>query len=103
LNEDGTYAISPVQLIKFSGAASPVVKVYPNPARASAITVSMDGSYQQVNVRVLNITGQARLQNAYSNVNSNITVDISSLTKGIYLVSVIADGSAMQPTKLIVD
>jgi hypothetical protein len=103
INIAGTYSFSSVKLVQFTKSEASTFKLYPNPVRASAITLLTATSYQQINVRIMNIIGQLQTQKNYTNVNGNISVDISSLQKGIYFVAVTADGTTLLPTKLIVE
>lgn len=103
MNIAGTYSFSSVKLVQFTKSETSAFKVYPNPVRASAVTLLAGTSYQQLNVRIMNIVGQLQTQKTYTNVNGNISVDISSLQKGIYFVAVNADGATLLPTKLIVE
>ena len=58
--------------------------VYPNPA-GNFIHISYSGYSSNLNVRVFNLTGQQMLEQRFS--GNDLSFDISSLSPGVYLIS----------------
>jgi hypothetical protein len=63
--------------------------VYPNPARDKVVVSLQEGIHS---VRVLTLAGVALLEFNFNGKN-NVLIDLSSLTKGVYLVSVSSKSS----------
>jgi photosystem II stability/assembly factor-like uncharacterized protein len=61
---------------------SDTVKVYPNPAN-SEITVSMT-TPSEVDIRIFDLSGKLLVYQADTTMRSTLTIDISSLTSGVY-------------------
>jgi len=78
------------------------LNMYPNPAKDYFVIQTADLKLENARVEVLSITGQRMLVQQITRTQSNIEVNISSLTKGLYLVRVISNDSNFVG-KLIVD
>ena len=74
--------------------------VFPNPA-SSNITITLN-SDQKVDIDLFSITGQHLEKIADQEKKSSINFDVSTLTKGIYLIKV-SSGSATETKKLIIN
>jgi uncharacterized repeat protein (TIGR03803 family) len=82
---DGSYSYSKVVRINFSKAEQ--VSLQPNPATDFVIVKGLK-DYQQI--RVVDMTGRVQLQ---KNIQQSIEqLDISKLTKGIYIIELIKEG-----------
>lgn len=67
------------------------VILYPNPAKHELNLTGLNG-YDQVNIQVFNAVGQLVVEQNQLNGNALITMGIKDLTKGVYLVKVLAGG-----------
>lgn len=73
----------------------------PNPSSDGIFNLKMAQSYKEVQVYVTNLLGQQVQSKAYQNTNNSITVDLSSVRTGIYLINSIADGQPLPTQKAI--
>jgi hypothetical protein len=71
------------------------LKIYPNPA-SDQIRIDLDYSSQNLEIRILEITGKLIRESAYTG-----TVDVSSLPGGIYLIQVMEDSKVIARTKFV--
>ena len=101
---DGNATYSPVQDVDFNNLGTNIIKIFPNPARGQiSVTLSTGLSCQELIVKVMNSVGQIQSSQSFSNVNDKVSLDIGSLSKGVYYITARADGKLLQPQKLIVD
>ncbi|MBP9181465.1 MAG: S8 family peptidase, partial [Bacteroidia bacterium] len=73
-------------------SSSAFLELYPNPAHSStALYVKRD--IAQMNIQVVDLSGRVMQQLSQSNVTAGaeISIDLSSLSKGVYLVHLQAD------------
>ena len=68
------------------------MKIYPNPAK-DVITIVF-GEKQNAYANIFNIIGELLIQSQLS--SGKIVIDISSLSKGIYVIQLIGEGLTMQ-------
>ena len=61
-----------------------IFSIYPNPA-GNFINISHSGYSSNLNVRIFNLTGQKMLEQRFS--GNDLSIDISSLSPGVYLIS----------------
>ncbi|MEN9331469.1 MAG: hypothetical protein RLZZ94_559 [Bacteroidota bacterium] len=77
--------------LRLGDGNSQILNIYPNPSQG-LVTINYSDAYS---LRIFNMLGEV----VYSNdVNSNtqpITIDLTNLSNGIYMVSVTADGEVM--------
>ena len=69
------------------------LKIYPNPAN-SFIRISLNGGFtpEQIHVNILDLFGNSILRQEFSEKLSDISLNISNLSNGIYIVRVNSDG-----------
>jgi hypothetical protein len=75
------------------------INVYPNPA-TDKITFTWNGDYSQFNLRICQVTGACVID---KEISSNETVDVSDLSKGIYLFRLTNNKEIVKTGKLVVE
>jgi hypothetical protein len=96
---DGRHSSTPIVLIQIKCNASPVVKIYPNPA-SNRLYIQSSKTVMQVNV--LNSGGQPVLKYAPSAHGSGIfDMNIQQLPAGIYMLQVINKDGTIDVSKLM--
>lgn len=96
---DGRHRSTPVVLVKIKCDASPVVKIYPNPA-SGRLYIQSSKTVMQVNV--LNSGGQPVLKYAPSAHGTGIfDVNIQQLPAGIYMLQMINKDGTIDVSKLM--
>jgi hypothetical protein len=87
---DGKYTQSAVRIIRMGNENSArSITVYPNPA-VSDLRITLSSSWQDkaVNIQVINANGQSVLQITGARSGQTETVNVNSLTPGMYIVKV---------------
>jgi hypothetical protein len=87
---DGKYTQSAVRIIRLGNDNSArSITVYPNPA-VSDLRITLSSSWQDkaVNIQVINANGQSVLQVTGARSGQTETVNVNSLTPGMYIVKV---------------
>lgn len=78
--------------------------MYPNPSRGS-VNIRFDASFNdRVNIQIYDIRGRAVKEFSFENINARFeeTLDVNSITSGIYLVKVLS-GNRSTIKKLIIE
>lgn len=104
VDNDGKFSYSNIAVVNFERENSNVI-VYPNPAKHTLNMEFTAFRNNKISVQILDTRGAEVLQTTYSTVvGRNIqTINVSSLTKGIYILKVVdADGKTMV-TKFVKD
>lgn len=79
------------------------VLVYPNPIQEGNLNISIINlNYSQAEVSMFNSIGQLVKTVKLTNMNSNQSVDITNLPKGLYIVKTLIDGTIHNNQKLII-
>jgi hypothetical protein len=101
LDQDGSYSFSSISHITI-GADGSQMKIFPNPAHGYFV-ISNYGIVDVANAAILvkDVSGRILISQKFTN-DSEQRVNIASLSKGIYLVSVVANGN-VQTKKLLVE
>lgn len=94
---DGTTAFSNVVKVLF--AENFTLTITPNPARTS-ITVRMNNQPGLMNLQITDMSGRTVHKQAIS--NQTTTIDVSGLSKGLYMVR-ISGNAVSQSSKLIIE
>ena len=82
--------------------SSAAINIYPNPAN-NKFTIH-DLRFTISRIEILDVLGSCVIQSQISNLKSQISVDISSLSPGIYFVCVSdADNSHLSTSKLVIE
>ena len=87
---DGKYTQSVVRIIRLGDESKArSITVYPNPV-VSDVRITMSSNWQNkpVNIQVINANGQSVLQVTGARSGQTETVNVSSLTPGMYIVKV---------------
>lgn len=96
---DGKHSSTPIVLVKIKCDASPVVKIYPNPA-SGRLYIQSSKTVMQVNI--LNSGGQPVLKYAPSAHGTGIfDMNIQQLPAGIYMLQVINKDGTIDVSKLM--
>ncbi|MFT5890725.1 MAG: hypothetical protein ACI9Y7_000818 [Dokdonia sp.] len=77
------------------------LSLFPNPSSDGIFKLKMANSHKEVQVYVTNILGQQVQSKVYQNTNNTVTLDLSSLRTGIYLINSMADGERLPTQKAI--
>lgn len=75
------------------------VSVYPNPA-TNVLNIGFEASANKVSVKIFSVIGSEILSTSQSSVGNNLSVDISNLASGTYMVQITTDN--LVETKKIV-
>ena len=75
------------------------INITPNPVSDYA-HLTIDGNYKNITVNVRSIGGNLIKSTEFSN-NSDLSVDVSSLSQGMYLIDVVADGKSIGQSKIM--
>ncbi len=94
-NTSGTVVVEVCGVGVGESALSNVNAIYD--AANSSIVLDMSGHYGDLNIEITNVAGQRVFFNNYS---SNTTIDISNLSKGLYLMNIYND-SARKTIKIM--
>jgi len=86
--------------VSAEGKAGVAVKVYPNPASGSSVTVSYPASDLAGSVKVITLSGNQVAKVAVEAGSTNANVDISGLAAGYYVV-VYTNGKSESSTKFV--
>lgn len=103
IDTDGRFSYSFIRIIQFANAENFKVQLFPNPVKASDVTLSLGKKYQLLNIRILNTLGQVLSQQTFKNNNSSLLLNVNGLSKGIYYVEIIADNKLLPPSKIIIE
>ena len=99
----GRFSYSFIRIIQFANAENFKVELFPNPVKASNVTLSLGKKYQLLNIRILNTLGQVLSQQTFKNNNTSLLLNVNGLSKGIYYVEIIADNKLLPPSKIIIE
>ena len=87
-----TYTVSNTTSINQSAATNWTVNLYPNPAETTAIIDVQLSVSADVQIRLVNVTGQLLETVNYSATQSiQHTVNVQDLPSGVYMVQILAD------------
>ena len=75
--------------------------IFPNPSSDGIFHLKMPSLYKEVQVYVTNLLGQQVKSKRYQNTNTSITLDLTSMKTGIYLINMVADGEHLPTQKAI--
>jgi len=80
---------------------SPIL-VYPNPAR-DQVTVSLDRTYNQAIVQIIDVTGKVVKTESINNGTKNVSLELNELDRGVYFVQVLDQNNMISTEKLMVN
>lgn len=66
------------------------LRIYPNPA-SEKLHLKFEKSYKEVSVLISNLSGKSVLSTSLNNT-AEIALDISTLSKGLYILTILSDG-----------
>jgi N-acetylneuraminic acid mutarotase len=80
----------PGQQVNIEEIREPITRIYPNPTDNILNIEISNASNQGIEIEILDITGKVIYQKKYNKANAHFTeqIDLSSFTKGIYLIKV---------------
>ena len=104
IDNDGKFTYSSVASLKFLATGVNGFSFYPNPAKNKITVLFETINSGSASLQLTNAEGKMVRNVMVSNRNSdsNITIDISSLTKGLYYI-ILRDGPSVQTTKVLID
>jgi hypothetical protein len=101
LDQDGSYSFSPISHI-IIGTNGNQMRIFPNPAHGYFI-INNYGIADVANATIIVKDVSGRILISQKSTNDSVQrVNIASLSKGTYLVSVVANGN-VQTKKLLVE
>ncbi|MCF8369702.1 MAG: leucine-rich repeat domain-containing protein [Bacteroidales bacterium] len=77
------------------------LKIYPNPVTGNVVTLKIENNQKMSEVRMLSISGQILITDKI--LSSEMTLDVSMLQEGLYLLQVIYANGITQIEKIIVN
>lgn len=75
--------------------------IYPNPSSSGYFNINLKENYNNVDISVISIMGRVVLTKSYQQPNKKISLDLSRVATGIYIVNTIANGKKLVPQKII--
>lgn len=75
--------------------------LYPNPSSNGIFHLKIPTPYKEVQVAVTNLLGQQVQSKRYQHTTTSITLDLTSMKTGIYLINMTADGERLSTQKAI--
>jgi len=76
--------------------------LYPNPSKNGQFQVKLLDSYNNVQIQIVNISGQLIKTQQYQNKVQNIGIDLSTYPQGMYIINITADGKHLATKKAII-
>jgi len=76
-------------------------KLYPNPSANGIFQLKLKEEYNEVNILVSNINGQTIQNSNHQKVGEKLTIDLSEVATGIYIINISADGNLLKAFKAI--
>ena len=82
-----------------------IVNIYPNPVRDIAILDIASAKQDNVEVRVMDIAGKVLFTRkvAINSGSTRVPLNLTNLSSGTYVVSIIANGELIKSMKIIKD
>ncbi len=101
---DGKYTYSSIQSLKFSGFGSNSFSFYPNPAKNRLNVLLETINSNTASLQLVNSQGNMvrNIILGSRNSDSNIAIDISTLTKGVYYLT-LKDGPVVSTSKVMIN
>tara|TARA_B100000809_G_scaffold219719_1_gene227063 strand:- start:2736 stop:2993 length:258 start_codon:yes stop_codon:yes gene_type:complete len=78
-----------------------VIKRYPNPSKNGIFTIKLLEDISDINVIVTDVTGRIILNKTERKLSSNIIVDLSRQSSGIYKINISSNGEHMVSKRAI--
>ncbi len=105
-NQNGALMINPVMgcveaviiSVKENANLISELNVFPNPAN-NTITITLTKQVSNASIKINSIFGQSIYQSDFQN---NQTIDVSHLSNGIYIATVISEGNVIARKKIII-
>lgn len=97
VDNDGKATYSDVRSLTFDNL-KPIIKVSPNPA-TNFVTISILGNNQDLQIRLLNNTGN--MINSYKMNSESLSINVSNLARGMYNITIDGKGFASRYKLLI--
>jgi hypothetical protein len=107
----GTYMNTSIGVMDTISAVNPLgivdearksFSVYPNPARNVLYFSNALSTGEKYTVKIFTISGQQLMENPWNNEGTAMTLDISRLTPGIYMVNINSGAEVMRAERLII-
>ncbi len=103
IDNNSKFSYSTISKIFFDKQGSTNVLLFPNPIKTAFLNVQVAGGYNSLQIKVYNVTGQEMLAQNLKNINSIITLNVSTLAKGVYYLHIMADDKKLDTKKLIIE
>ncbi len=101
---DGKTTYSKVVSVRFTDKESFGLSFFPNPAKDKVIILTENIDNNKASIEIINLQGKVikTISLTEQQSNSNILIDVSNLSKGMYLVKLF-NGSTIKTNKLIIN
>ncbi|TXE17630.1 T9SS type A sorting domain-containing protein [Psychroserpens burtonensis] len=97
----GRPGVSAIQDASVRKSESEIIKLYPNPSKDGIFKIKLLEDVSEVNIMGADITGRILLNGTEGKLRSNIIVDLSSPSSGIYIISVSSNGVRIAAKRVI--
>jgi len=81
---------------------SETIKLYPNPSKDGIFTIKFSKGIQDIHFVVADLTGRIILNRSDSKMKSNVVVDLSYQSSGVYIINVSSNGKQIASKKAVV-
>ena len=101
---DGKFNYTSVVSIRFADKDNLSVSFYPNPTKGKIVVLSESAISERASLNIFDLNGKLMksITLTAQMANSNISVDVSDLSKGLYLISLNNNG-AIKTSKLLIN
>ena len=94
---DGNFSYSDIRTVNFTSNSDADLNIYPNPVSTGSISISSKTIRGMVRIQIINSYGQF-VQSYYEDLEGTLALPSNNLSKGSYLVRVIAPSKTVTTT-----
>ena len=94
---DGNYSYSDIRTVNFTSNSDADLNIYPNPVSTGPISISSKTIKGMIRIQIINSYGQF-VQSYYEDLEGTLALPSNNLSKGSYLVRVIAPSKTVTTT-----
>lgn len=76
-------------------------KLFPNPSSSGIFQLKLVEDYDEVKISISNMSGRIIQNSTYQKFGEKITINLSQFSTGIYIISIVADGKRLEPSKAV--
>jgi hypothetical protein len=75
--------------------------LYPNPSANGIFKLNLNEVYDDIDVLITSVSGQIIQNSNFKKFGEQLTIDLSDVSSGIYIISIIADGKRLGAIKAV--